>query len=194
MDDQYKDLSSRACKGDNDALHELFNLAQQYETDGNYQKSTEIFRDSAIAYRITASRNGTNAGSAESQVLWLEVKELIYQKWIEYNPDGLRELPYPASGITDEDIRHLVIDQLLKEDTYMDTFRFLEESLADAGMKFSSPGGSFQRRLCGVLGEVFGLCPLHCQYFQSSAVRVGLDIVAQIVMKRYKEDPHASHV
>ena len=190
MDKQYKDLSSRACRGDNDALHELFDLAGKHEASGDFQKSTEIFRDAAIAYRITASRNGTNAESAEGLVRWLEMKEVFYRTWIEKNPGGMRELPYPASGITSEDIRRILIDELLQDESFSLVFSFLNDSLTEMDTKFSSPGHSLQRQLWGLLIELFGLreCTSRSsQCFQNIAVRIGLDILAHVIMKRCQD-------
>jgi hypothetical protein len=56
------------------------------------------------------------------------------------------------------------------------------------GMKFFSPGGSIQRRVCGLLGFVFGLKkddPYYTQFIQPTAVRVGLDLIADEIERRY---------
>jgi hypothetical protein len=185
MSEPYKELSRRAIKGDANALRELFTLAEQREGEKNFHEAAVAFREAAIAYRISTSRNLGRAEHAESRAAWLSAVRDIYKRWIEANPSGLRELPYRAPGVTHECIRHVVVGQLLHEESFAPVFLFLEESLSAIGMEFSSPGGSIQRRVCWLLGEVFGLEGSGCsEYLRNSAVRVGLDLLADEVEER----------
>ena len=101
------------------------------------------------------------------------------------NPNGLRKLPRSDSGIDHECIRHVVVEQLLHEGPFVNIFYFLESTLSALGMEFHSPGGSIQRRVCQLLGEVFGLgASGWSEYLQHTAVRVGLDQITDEVAKR----------
>jgi hypothetical protein len=185
MNEHYEDLSRRATKGDVNALGELFKLAERRESEENYQEATISFRDSAIAYRISASRNLARAEDAEYRAAWSSTVCDIYKRWIEGNPCGLRELPYVAPGITGECIRNVVVDQLLREESFIPVFHFLQQSLSAMGMEFFSPGGSIQRVVCWLLGDAFGLYGSNrSEFLSNSAVRVGLDLLADEVAKR----------
>ena len=188
MDKQYEELSRRATKGDADALFELFALAEQRKGEGNFNQATVAFRDAAIGYRTFAFRNLDRAKDADSRSAWLAEECNIYRRWIENNPNGLRELPYPATGITRECIRHVVVDQLLEEDSFAALFSFLLTTLSSMGVEFFSPGGSIQRRVCALLGAVFGLeGSEESEYLRNTAVRIALDPIADEVTKRKQE-------
>ncbi|MFC1665589.1 hypothetical protein ACFL17_08185 [Pseudomonadota bacterium] len=185
MNKQYDELSRRATKGDKDALRELFTLAEQEEGKKKFKEATVVFRDAAIAYRISAFRNLARAEDAESHAAWLATQQSIYRKWIDENPNGLRELPYPASGVTRGCIQKVVFGPLSHEESFSNLFLFLEESLSEIGMEFFSPGGTVQRRVCTLLGEVFGLGGVRqSQYLLNTAVRIGLDAMADEIIKR----------
>ena len=188
MDKQYQELSRRASKGDADALFELFALAEQRKGEGNFNQATVAFRDAAIGYRTFAFRNLDRVKDADSRSAWLAEECNIYRRWIENNPNGLRELPYPAAGITRECIRHVVVDQLLEEDSFAALFSFLLTTLSSMGVEFFSPGGSIQRRVCALLGAVFGLeGSEESECLRNTAVRIALDPIADEVTKRKQE-------
>lgn len=185
MNEPYQELSRRARKRDDNALRKLFTHAERCEDEKDFREAALAFREAASAYRISASRNLARAEDAESRAAWLSVVCDLYQRWIEANPSGLRDLPYDAPSVTRECIGHVVVFELLHEESFAPIFLFLEESLSAAGMEFFSPGGSIQRRVCWLLGEVFGLEGNRCsEYLRNSAVRVGLDLLADEVTKR----------
>jgi hypothetical protein len=185
MSESYEELSRRATKGDENALRDLFSLAEQHEAETNFQEATVAFRDAAVAYRISAFRNLARAEDTESRVVWLSAERDIYKSWISANQSGLRELPYCEPSVTSECIRDIVVDQLLGEESFTPVFLFLEESLSALGMQFYSPGGSIQRRVCQLLGEVFGLYSgRESKYLSDLSVRVGLDLFANEVTTR----------
>lgn len=109
----------------------------------------------------------------------------IYRRWIKENPKGMRELPRPASEIDSECIRRVVVEELLYAHGFDYIFDFLEDALTALGVEFFSPGGSIQRRVSYLLLEVFGFGALpSSQYLQDTAVRVGLDLLADEIEKR----------
>src|SRR5690606_385961 len=93
--EEFKELSSRAARGEKNALRSLFAVADQYEKDGRFEEAAKVFHDSAIAYRISAFRNLNRAEQAEGEANWHRSVTEIYRLWVAKNPNGLRELPYP---------------------------------------------------------------------------------------------------
>ena len=100
----------------------MFALAEQRKGEGNFNQATVAFRDAAIGYRNFAFRNLDRVKDADSRSASLAEECNIYRRWIENNPNGLRELPYPAKRITRECIRHVVFDQLWEEDSFAALF------------------------------------------------------------------------
>jgi len=189
MNDEYENLKSRAVRGEKDSLRELFALADEYKNQGKLQKAVEAFRESAVAYRISGFRNLNRAETAESQSAWQTKVNEIYRRWIENNPNGLRKLPFPACGLTTEDIRQIVVHDLFSDGSFDDIFWFLESKLGSLGMQFFSPGGSIQRRVVCLLSEAFGVEDFdYAEYLSNLEVRVGLDLLADEVAKRLGQD------
>ena len=183
--EEYKELSKKADKGDNHALRELFNLADKFHAEGSYQQAANIFRDTAIAYRISAFRNLACAEHAESESAWLKKVEQIYQRWLEGNPQGMRSIPYVAEGVDLESIRTVIVDQLTSDPDFQPVFRFLYAKLSDLGMEFYSPGGSIQRKVICLLLELFGLSENgYSEYLKNGDVRVGLDLISDEIINR----------
>jgi hypothetical protein len=125
------------------------------------------------------------AEDAERHANWLTVRNEIYRKWIEDNPDGQRDLPFSAPGITREFILKVVVEELQREDPFIRYFYYLQEVLSGMGESFSSPGGSIQRRVITLLVEVFGLARGY-SYPDSIEVRVALDPLADEVAIRWQ--------
>ena len=185
MDEDYKELERRALKGDPDGLRELFRYAEKLNKENRDAEAIVAYRDAAIAYRVSASRNLARAEDAESRANWVTVREEIYRNWIEQNPDGMRDLPFFAPGITMEFILKLVVEELLKDEAFIRYFYYLQDVLSGKGESFFSPGGSIQRRVITLLSEVFGLSRWR-SYSHSVDVRVGLDPLADEVAKRWQ--------
>lgn len=185
MDDQYKELENRALEGDPDALRELFRFAEKLNKENKHSEAMVAYRDAAIAYRLSASRNLARAEDAERSARLASVRDEIYRKWIEDNPNGMRDLPFSAPGIDREFIRKLVIEELLRDDAFIHYFFYLEDVLLGMGERFHSPGGSIQRRVITLLAEMFGLGRGY-SYPQSVEVRVGLDPLAAEVATRFQ--------
>lgn len=187
--EEYKELSKKADKGDKHALRELFNLADKIRAEGSYQQAAEIFRDTAISYRISAFRNLARAEQAESESAWLKKVEQIYQRWLEGNLQGMRSIPYVAAGVDAEIIRKVIVDQLITDPDFQPVFGFLYAKLADLGMEFYSPGGSIQRKAIYLLLEIFGLSENgYSEYLKNIDVRVGLDLISDEIINRSRQE------
>ena len=188
MSENYEEISRLATKGDNDAIRELFKLAELRESEGNFKDASILFRESAIAYRISASRNLARIDDVHQEIIRLMVASDIYKKWIESNPNGMRKLPYQIPGITTQHIKKVVVDQLVKDESFAPIFKFLYYSLSALEMEFFSPGGTLQRRAYWLVGEVFGFEGREdaSKFLNDISVRVCLDLLADEVVRRYQ--------
>jgi hypothetical protein len=185
MDEKYNELETRALKGEPDGLRVLFRYAERLDREDKDSEAIVAYRDTAIAYRISASRNLARDEDSEKHANWLTVRNEIYRKWIEDNPDGMRDLPFTAPGITRGFILKVVVEELQREATFIQYFYYLQEVLTDMGESFFSPSGSIQRRVITLLAEVFGLARGY-SYPDSIEVRVALDPLADEVAKRWQ--------
>jgi hypothetical protein len=112
----------------------------------------------------------------------------INRRWIVQNPNGHRDWEVVAPRIDDECVRRIVVEQLLHEERFASVFIYLDRELSALGMQFYSPGGSVQRRVWVLLGELFGLRD-KSEYIKHSTVRVGLDLLANEVATRCHDAP-----
>lgn len=182
--EHYEELVRRATKGDKVAMDELFAIAEDLLAQQRFQDAAKAFRDAAISYRISAFRNLAHGQAADGRAQWMASVRDIYANWIDQNPRGFRTLPREASGIEDDCIRRVVVEQLLTEKQFINLFRFLEDTLFELGMQFYSPGGSVQRCVIQLLGEAFGLYSADSGYLRRHAVRIALDQIADEVERR----------
>jgi hypothetical protein len=118
----------------------------------------------------------------------------INRRWIDQNPDGHRDWRAIAPRINDECIRRILVEQLRHEEYFLPIFVYLERELSALGMEFYSPGGSVQRRVWVLLGELFGARDKseYSAYIEHSTVRVGLDLLANEIAKRCADAHDAS--
>lgn len=165
-------------------MDKLFSIAEDLLTQQRFQDAATTFRDAAISYRISAFRNMAHGQAADGRAQWMASVRDIYANWIDQNPRGFRALPREASGIEDDCIRRVVVEQLLTEKDFINLFRYLEDILSDLGIQFYSPGGSVQRCVIQLLGEAFGLNSADSGYLRRHAVRVALDQIADEVERR----------
>ena len=87
--------------------------------------------------------------------------------------------------VTREDIRNVVVGELLHDEAFADHWQGIVDSLIETGMEFSSPGGSPQRMVCGMLEGMFGLQPISLhRYTERPEVRAVLDVFANEVVRR----------
>ena len=186
MKKQYEDTSNLACKGDKNALKKLFNIAKGYQEKKNYVESTNAFKDSAIAYRISALRNLARAEDAERSNMLLQNKQNLYKTWIENNLNGLRKLPLTNLSISDEFVREIILKKLINEQAFVLYMSFLESALSDLGYQFFSPGGSVERRTIQLVSQALNNQRIHEEsYFDEISVRVPLDLIIDEVIRSY---------
>ena len=188
MKKKVEGLSIRAIKGEPDAVNTLFDIAKDCEKNEQYENAAMAYREMAFACRILASRSREEKAEVEDKLARREVSLAIAAWWIGEHPDGMKELPRLPSGIDNEFIRRTTIDELLPDEKFNLVFRYFEDVLTRMGMEFYSPGGSLQRRVWGMLNIMFGLdknSPPYTKFHQANAVRVGMDLLADEIERRY---------
>lgn len=195
MDATYEALSRRATKGEQDALRDLFSLAETLGEKGQIAEAMQAFKDAAIAFRIAAFRNLARAEEAEKSAHeWAQVVDQ-YLAWIDENPSGLRRMPRSEPSVDSQFIRRLVMGELQADDRCMKLFIALERELKRAGMEFYSPGGSPLRRICILLDRAFGLEPQEPEldlFLSKVGVRVFLDQIADEIARRRKDETRST--
>ena len=191
MDRDYEELVRQTTKGNEDALTALFALGERYSKEGRLEEAVQVFKDSAISYRIAASRNRSKAleekSFAERQSRLLEK----YLQWIADNPAGLRPWPLDPIGVDPGYIHGLVNGELQGDERCMDLFYCLESELHRAGFEFSSPGLSPMRCIWLLLERLFGFgdgFPGLDPYLNKVQLRVLLDPIADEIVRRRQVD------
>lgn len=182
---QYEALIRQATKGDKESLRELFALGERLLTDGNLDEAVKIFRESAISYRIEAFRNAALREEAEFR----EKRRLsdieIYREWLSRQAPIFEQLPRSAEGITKEFIRNIMREEIWKDDSLLPLLAFIINSLSKCGMEFFSPGGSEMRRVGDQVKIYLGLGDIHESYLHHPDVRIGVELLADEIIKRY---------
>jgi len=180
VEKKVEELSINAKKGDPDAVKILFDIAKNCELNRRYENAALAYREAAFVCRTLASRNSEEKTEVEYKLEDMTVARDIFAWWVEEHPDGMMKLPRPPYGIDEEFIRVTVVRELLLEEKFNPIFWYLEGVLSGMGMKFFSPGGSIQRRVCALLVSAFGLQkdPYYTKFLQETSVRVGLDLIA----------------
>jgi hypothetical protein len=140
----YEELVRRAViDGDTAASDQLVRLGERHLIGGHLQDAAKMFKAAAAAYQF----------KAEDNERWFELTRTIYQRWFDERLCTLRDWPTAGSGISDDFVRQVVVEQLLNETRFTPIFAYLEEVLAGLGMSFYSPGAASS--------AVFGSCWLN---------------------------------
>ena len=82
MTDELKELVSKADRGDSAAQKQLMDMAQAKQAAGAFQEAAELFKLAAMAYRIGASRQSSQAAEAAGRCSWMEGVLELYREWI----------------------------------------------------------------------------------------------------------------
>ena len=191
MDRDYEELVRQTTKGNEDALTALFALGERYSKEGRLEEAVQVFKDSAISYRIAASRNLSKAGAAEGSAARQSRLLEKYVQWITDNPAGLRPWPLDPIGVDSGYIHGLVMGELQMDERCMDLFQCLESELYRAGFEFSSPGLSPIRCIWLLLERLFGFgdgWPGLDPYLDKVQIRVLLDPIADEIVRRRQFD------
>lgn len=184
----YQELIRLSTKGDQQALEDLFDLAEKLSAEKKHEEASKVFRESAISYRISAFRNSALAGEANGKAYWLDGEIKLIKHWIETNPSGLRPLPKIVEGISEKFILEVLRDEIWPDSQFEGLIPFLESALQNNGIEFYSPGGSSLRQIISLMIAYFGLDTYGSATLELLDVRIGMDQLADEVERRF----HAS--
>ena len=178
-------LIRSATKGDNESLRKLFALGEQLLIQGNLEEAAKIFRESAICYRIEAFRNSALYQDTERRER--ELKSYIdrYNEWFDRQEAIFDPLPRFCDGITRNIIITIMRDEIREDDSMQQLLYFIVSALVKHGATFSSPGASDLRQICDHLCDYFGLRFDRKNYLNYPDVRIGIDLLADEISKRY---------
>jgi hypothetical protein len=195
----YEDLINLSTKGNKQALRGLFKLGEALIDKKDFDEASNVFKESAISYRIAAARNIGIANSLLSEVEALKQEVKFTYRWLDSNPNGFKDLPIFLTGINKEFVLQELRDKIWHDKEFENLISYLESSLIKHGMSFYSPGGSSLRRIVGLLNDYFGLTNdiykkatnssvkisnVKSQFIQHIDVRIGLDLLADEIEKR----------
>ena len=89
-------------------------------------------------------------------------------------------------GLSLARLRTLLVDDILKDPAFFPLSARLAEALMAAGVHFHSPGGSFNRVVCELMSQYYGIdfCGWHPSIPENEDVRSGLDGLARAIEER----------
>lgn len=186
---KYQELIRLSTKGDQQALEDLFVLAEKHSAEKNYEEASKVFRESAISYRISAFRNSGHAGEANGKAYWLNEEIKLIKHWIEVNLTGLRPVPRIVEGLNKESIFEIVGDEIWPNCNYDGEYYVLMSLLETSLDKIDSgdmPANSPLRRILYLMNTYFGLADITWpNYLDSFDVRIWTDLLADEVGRRF---------
>ena len=186
--DSYDEVSRLATKGDRDAQNRLMEWAEAYLEAGDTARAAEVFREAAICYRIAAFRARTEVGEAGQKQWRAEAMTRMVLQWAQECMDAGRLPEHSCPGITGEQVRDIVIDELMSDWHYSWVFLQLQRRLQGRGIEFFSPGGSIQRHVWVLVECILGLrrdFPEDYWLYQRYAdIRVLVDPIVDEVIRR----------
>lgn len=136
MNVELKELVSKADRGDTDAQRQLMDMAKEKESAGEYQEAAELFKLAAMAYRIAASRNSTQAAELGSACRWQEKVLQFYRDWIKNyaTPVEPRINRFDKDSVSSE--VGVFILALRRDEKFRDMVRYLEVELMKHDVEF----------------------------------------------------------
>lgn len=181
------ELIRLSTKGDKQALEDLFKLGETLLTNGNFEEASKVFKESAISYRISASRNSSRAMEANSKADWAKEEVKLIKHWIELNPKGLRTIPRKIEYMNSELLFKILDDYIWpkcnSEEQFHSLMTLLETSLDEIDDK-NLPANSPFRRVYGLMSEYYGMGNLSIfNYLNNPSVQIYADLLAYEIEK-----------
>ena len=172
------DLIRRATVGDREALEKLLDQAKRAEADGEIQEAARLFREAAICFRISASRERTHKEAAEAAAKGAAERLALLSEMMERTA-VVPSLRARASDVDRNAIWECVVGPLIHVSPTRQVIGLLEELLQEEGVEFSAPGGTIQRKLTGLLWTLYcGASPPPEEFWQQSPlVRLAVEYV-----------------
>lgn len=146
MNDELKELISKADCGDGAAQQELVKRGDEASKAGDHEQAAYLYKMAAMAYRIAASREGTLAGEASGKLWWKEQVLEMYRAWIaKYTrPLAPRINTLTRKQLADDASHHIL--GLRRDDKFRPLVRYLEEQLMNHDVDFCT-GSTINRHI-----------------------------------------------
>ena len=172
-------------KGDKESLSNIYKIAIKYESDLDFEKAMYTFKQSTIAYRITAF--GERAYKEEALRKAHQQKALtdVYQAWIERE---VTNIPLLVEGMNRDILLPIIRDEISCNHEFYSILYLLDIALKDNGVVFSSPGGSLTRWTIELISAYYGLSGYERKfnYIKIKKVRIALDLISDEVLKIWR--------
>lgn len=184
MNNELKELVSKADQGDKNAQKQLMQLAQEKQDAGEYEEAAELFKLGAMAYRIAASFEGSLVDDEKMKSYSLEKIIQYYREWIvNYtHPVEPRINTLTREGLASE--ASSTILQLRRDEVFRGMVRYLEEQLMIHGVDLCT-GSTLNRHLYHMVLQENDFW----KFMHDIDVRIALDPIADEIMKRSVEKP-----
>ena len=184
----YQELIRLSTKGDKQALEDLFKLGETLLINGNFEEASKVFKESAISYRISTSRNFSRAVEADSKADWAKEEVELIKHWIDLNPKGLSTIPRKVEYMNTELLLEILGDHIWPkcnpEEEFHGLMTLLETSLDEIDGK-DLPANSPFRRVFGLMNEYYGIGnPSIFNYLNNPTVHIYADLLAYEIEKR----------
>ena len=190
MSDTYKNLIRLTTKGDKQSLEDLFKLGETLQASGNYDEASKVFKESAISYRISASRNSSKAMEERGKAYLAKEEVNLIKLWIELNPKGLSAIPRKIEYMNGELLFKILGDHIWPkcnpEEQFHSLMTLLEMSLDEIDGN-DLPANSPFRRVLYLMNEYYGIKNSSIfDYLNNSCVRIYADLLACEIEKLSK--------
>lgn len=184
--DNIDELIRRSTKGEREALDELFSLAKKADEASQFQDATRLYREAAISFRISASRERSHSEEARS-VAQAVTDELTLIEHMLQRTGAISMLGSKSLHVDREAIREIVIEDSSFESATQQTLPLLEGRLSKLGLHFSSPGGSIERKLTVLLWTLYsGVVETqeHALWQKDPIVRLAVQYISSLLEER----------
>jgi len=184
MNDELKELISKADKGDSDAQRGLMDRGDSATAAGDHEQAAYLYKMAAMAYRISGSRTGSTLTDTAHTCARFARTIRLYDDWIKtytraraprINVLKRRRMSGKASEC---------ILQLRRDKEYAPLVRYLEEKLDEHGIHFSVPGGTINRHFYYISEQRENLRG----FMHDIDLRVALDPLSDKILKMIEKE------
>lgn len=193
----YLELISLSTKGDKQALEALLAYAEKLSSKSKHEEAAKAFKDSAISYRISASRNLSRAIEANSKVNQLNQKINILKQLLDTDLSNLKTLPRKLEGLSKkfiwETLEYDIENEIIKDEYLESLTSLLNSTLNEAnetekvlGTDDHYAGATLPSTLTHLMEDYFGLGDSTFAFeLKNNRVRLLADLLAAEIEKRF---------
>jgi len=179
MNDELKALIGKADCGDSEAQKELMERGDAAGSAGDHEQAAYLYKMAAMAYRISAGRQGTLSAEADGRCTWMEVVLQLYREWIATYTKPVAPRINRLKRIRGNFDRPILT---LRRDGGKFSFmlRYLEKQLMEHDIEICAPGGTINRHFYYMVNQHEAFTG----FMNDIDVRVVLDPIADEVLRQ----------